>query len=264
MSEIAKWERLADEAEHEVEPVMTELIEWLKANAPVTERLTLVHGAYRTGNFLVDDDRVSAVLDWELQVIGDPMYDVAYVLSPLNREGTDLLSNLVERDLFVERYEAATGLTIDEDVCQYYEMLYRLRSAAFWMSASGSTRRARTVIYASPALRTPCPRSSTWQLASSGSEPRPRSVHRRVLGDLLGCPSVRPVGRQVGAGGPKTVGDHHAGSDPGVPGALHPRPRERVAGQEQRVLTLQGHTTRLGPQRPWCRMPPTLDQGVDR
>jgi aminoglycoside phosphotransferase (APT) family kinase protein len=65
------------------------------------------------------------------------MYDVAYVLSDLNREGTELLSNLVERDDFYRRYEAATGLTINEDACRYYQLLYAMRSAAFWMSASG-------------------------------------------------------------------------------------------------------------------------------
>ena len=70
-------------------------------------------------------------------MIGDPMYDVAYVLSPLNREGTDLLSNLVERDEFYRRYEAGTGIEIDEDACRYYQVLYAMRSAAFWMSASG-------------------------------------------------------------------------------------------------------------------------------
>ena len=77
------------------------------------------------------------MLDWELQVLGDPMYDVAYVLSDLNREGTPLLSNLVERDAFCRDYEAATGLTIDEDACRYYDALYAMRSVAFWMSASG-------------------------------------------------------------------------------------------------------------------------------
>ena len=34
-------------------------------------------------------------------------------------------------------YEAATGFTIDEEVCRYYNVLYAMRSAAFWMSASG-------------------------------------------------------------------------------------------------------------------------------
>src|SRR4029079_6838515 len=74
---------------------------------------------------------------WETEVIGDPMYDVAYVLSELNREGTALLSNLVERDAFYRRYEAATGFEIDEEACRYYQLLYAMRSAAFWMSASG-------------------------------------------------------------------------------------------------------------------------------
>ena len=137
LGEIRKWRELIDAAGHPPEPVLTDLICWLEANAPITKRLSLVHGAYRTGNFLVDNDVISALLDWELQVIGDPMYDVAYVLSDLNREASDLLSNLVPRDLFYERYEAATGLTIDDDVCRYYQLLYAMRSAAFWMSASG-------------------------------------------------------------------------------------------------------------------------------
>jgi aminoglycoside phosphotransferase (APT) family kinase protein len=117
--------------------VLTDVICWLEANTPPTDRLTLVHGAYRTGNLLVDDDRVSAVLDWETEVIGDPMYDVAYVLSELNREGTHLLSNLVEEDAFRRRYEAGTGFEIDDPACEYYQVLYGMRSAAFWMSASG-------------------------------------------------------------------------------------------------------------------------------
>ena len=80
---------------------------------------------------------MSAVLDWELQVIGDPMYDVAYMLTELNREGTDLLSNVVPRDLFYERYQSMTGIEIDDESCRYYQLLYAMRSAAFWMSAAG-------------------------------------------------------------------------------------------------------------------------------
>jgi aminoglycoside phosphotransferase (APT) family kinase protein len=135
--EIAKWRALIDATGIDPDPVLTDVICWLEANTPSTDRLTLVHGAYRTGNLLVDDDRVSAVLDWETEVIGDPMYDVAYVLSELNREGTHLLSNLVEEDAFRRRYEAGTGIEIDDAACDYYQVLYGMRSAAFWMSASG-------------------------------------------------------------------------------------------------------------------------------
>jgi len=135
--EIAKWKTLIALSEHPPEPILTDLIGWLEANIPSSSRVTLVHGAYRTGNLLIHEDRISAVLDWELQVLGDPMYDVAYVLSDLNREGTPLLSNLVAREAFIRDYEAATGFAIDLEVCRYYDALYAMRSVAFWMSASG-------------------------------------------------------------------------------------------------------------------------------
>jgi len=136
--EIAKWRHLIDQAvtDGRLDPVLIDVLGWLEANAPSTDRMVLVHGAYRTGNLLIHDDHVSAVLDWETPCIGDPMYDVAYMLSELNREGTDLLSNLVDRDEFIQRYEAGTGLRIDFDVCDYYHVLYSMRSAAFWLSAS--------------------------------------------------------------------------------------------------------------------------------
>ena len=137
LAEINKWKSLIDVSDHQPEPILTDLIYWLEENAPLSQRVTLVHGAYRTGNILIEEDRISAVLDWELQTLGDPMYDVAYVLSDLNREGTNLLSNVVDRDIFFETYESMTGWTIDEKICRYYDALYAMRSIAFWMSASG-------------------------------------------------------------------------------------------------------------------------------
>ena len=137
LREIAKWERLIMESARKPEPVLTELLMWLKANAPEAQRLAFVHGAYRTGNLIVHNDAIASIIDWELQVIGDPMYDVAYVLSDLNREGSPLLSCLVERDFFIDYYQQLTGLTIDFEVCRYYDILYMMRSTAFWLSASG-------------------------------------------------------------------------------------------------------------------------------
>jgi aminoglycoside phosphotransferase (APT) family kinase protein len=137
LREIAKWESLIAQSIRKPEPVLTELLMWLKANAPEAKRLAFVHGAYRTGNLIINDDAIAAVIDWELQVIGDPMYDVAYVLSDLNREDSPLLSCVVEREFFLDYYQQLTGLTIDLEVCRYYEILYMMRSTAFWLSASG-------------------------------------------------------------------------------------------------------------------------------
>ncbi len=107
LREIAKWESLINQSIRKPEPVLTELLMWLKANAPEAKRLAFVHGAYRTGNLIIKDDAIAAVIDWELQVIGDPMYDVAYVLSDLNREGSPLLSCVVEREFFHRLLPAA-------------------------------------------------------------------------------------------------------------------------------------------------------------
>jgi aminoglycoside phosphotransferase (APT) family kinase protein len=137
LREVAKWESLIQQSLRKPEPVLSEILMWLKANAPATQRLAFVHGAYRTGNLIVKDDAIAAVIDWELQVIGDPMYDVAYVLSDLNREGSPLLSCVVEREFFLDYYQQLTGLTVDLAVCRYYEILYMMRSTAFWLSASG-------------------------------------------------------------------------------------------------------------------------------
>ena len=137
LREIAKWESLIAQSIRKPEPVLTELLMWLKANAPETRRLAFVHGAYRTGNLIIKDDTITAIIDWELQVIGDPMYDVAYVLSNLNHEGSPLLSCVVEREFFLDYYQQLTGLMIDLEVCRYYEILYMMRSTAFWLSASG-------------------------------------------------------------------------------------------------------------------------------
>jgi aminoglycoside phosphotransferase (APT) family kinase protein len=137
LREVAKWESLIRQSPGKPQPVLTEVLMWLKTNAPATSRLAFVHGAYRTGNLMVKNDAIAAIIDWELPVIGDPMYDVAYVLSDLNREGSPLLSCVVPRDFFLHHYHELTGLTVDLDACRYYEVLYMMRSTAFWLSASG-------------------------------------------------------------------------------------------------------------------------------
>ena len=52
-------------------------VEWLRRNPPsLPQRQTIVHADFRTGNLLVDDGRLSAVVDWELAHVGDPMEDL--------------------------------------------------------------------------------------------------------------------------------------------------------------------------------------------
>jgi streptomycin 6-kinase len=40
----------------------------------------LLHGDFRLGNALCVDDRVTAVIDWEIWSVGDPRVDLAWLL----------------------------------------------------------------------------------------------------------------------------------------------------------------------------------------
>ena len=61
---------------------MDELVAYLDANVPAQGEGTIVHGDFRLDNLLVDDDdQVTAVLDWEMSTLGDPLTDVAVMLA---------------------------------------------------------------------------------------------------------------------------------------------------------------------------------------
>jgi len=64
----------------------------------------LVHIDYWLGNILWQEDRITAVLDWEEASFGDPGYDVAYLRLELAMLGTEKLANA-----FLKAYEQAYG-----------------------------------------------------------------------------------------------------------------------------------------------------------
>ena len=59
---------------------MEQLIDWLAANRPEGDEVSLVHGDFRIDNlvFHPTEPRVLAVLDWELSTLGHPLVDFAY------------------------------------------------------------------------------------------------------------------------------------------------------------------------------------------
>jgi aminoglycoside phosphotransferase (APT) family kinase protein len=77
--ELDVWETM-DQGRSEPEPLIDLTFAWLRRNLPRDEGPpVLVHGDAGPGNFLFDGDRVSAVLDWELAHLGDPMEDLGWV-----------------------------------------------------------------------------------------------------------------------------------------------------------------------------------------
>ena len=73
-------------------PDMDRLIARLEEQVPEDAGSVVVHGDYRLDNTIVDTTesaRVAAVLDWELSTIGDPVADLALMLTYWHDEGDE-------------------------------------------------------------------------------------------------------------------------------------------------------------------------------
>lgn len=70
----------------------TQIQKWLGERVPAESGHTIVHNDYRIGNVVVapDEPRIAAVLDWELATLGDPLFDVGYLLSSVPEPGEPL------------------------------------------------------------------------------------------------------------------------------------------------------------------------------
>ncbi len=62
-------------------------LNWLRDNQPDDGRLALLHGDFRNGNILVDENGLVAVLDWELAHVGHPAEDLGYICGNVWRFG---------------------------------------------------------------------------------------------------------------------------------------------------------------------------------
>jgi aminoglycoside phosphotransferase (APT) family kinase protein len=111
-------------------------LRWLKAHAPVAPRVAIVHGDYRTGNFLEEDGRITAILDWELVHLGDPHEDLGWTSLPMYRGGTKLIGRLAEPDWFYQRYAEQAGFEVSMSSVRYYQALSLLKLAATHMAAA--------------------------------------------------------------------------------------------------------------------------------
>ena len=95
-------------------PALERLLEELRRQQPEPgSRITLVHGDAKPGNFGFVGDEVSAVYDWELAAIGDPLTDIGYLeLLWAMPVGITSRPSSLTVDAFVARYEQRTGVTV--------------------------------------------------------------------------------------------------------------------------------------------------------
>jgi len=106
-------------------------LRWLELNSRPSREITLVHQDFRTGNYLVDQRGLTAILDWEFCAWGDPMSDIGWFCAKCWRFGaTDReAGGIAARAPFYRGYEAASGRRIDPAAVHYWEVAAHVRWA---------------------------------------------------------------------------------------------------------------------------------------
>jgi aminoglycoside phosphotransferase (APT) family kinase protein len=120
--QISRWAKAYAQDEPSAGRVaaMERLLEWLPANLPTQQDVSIVHGDYRCDNvmFHPTEPRILAILDWELSTIGDPLSDFAFhlmvyrmpVLGVTGMLGKDLRAlNIPSEQEYIEMYCQLTG-----------------------------------------------------------------------------------------------------------------------------------------------------------
>ena len=101
--QVRRWKRQLDASRSRELPGIDLLHERLAATVPHPGGPgSIVHGDFKLGNAVIGpDDRIGAVLDWEMATLGDPLTDLALFLIYSEAEGYG--------DGLAERYAQATG-----------------------------------------------------------------------------------------------------------------------------------------------------------
>jgi aminoglycoside phosphotransferase (APT) family kinase protein len=117
---------------HEPRPALELALRWLRAHAPSPSEIALVHGDFRTGNFMVTPDGLSAVLDWEFAHWGSPAEDLAWIsvrdwrFNQLKKP----IGGFAQRADFYADYERASGKRVDREEVHWWEVMGNVRWAA--------------------------------------------------------------------------------------------------------------------------------------
>ena len=118
VAELDEWEGVVAARGGTPDPALLFSLRWLRDHIPAYDGpLVLVQGDTGPGNFMYLGGRVTAVVDWELAHLGDPMDDIAWLSLRATQEPfTDFPTRLRE-------YEALTGNVVDETRVRYYQVM---------------------------------------------------------------------------------------------------------------------------------------------
>jgi aminoglycoside phosphotransferase (APT) family kinase protein len=144
--ELDYWEGMIDANELSPQPIARAAIRWLRSNPPPPpQRVTVVHGDYRVGNFLYRPDGIHGIVDWEMAHLGDPMEDLAWSFMEAwewMRDGRK--GGIIDAEEAIQVYEHATGQTVDRDALHWWDVFSGVKAQGIWLTGARSFSEGRT------------------------------------------------------------------------------------------------------------------------
>lgn len=129
-AELATMRRFLDETGWR-RPVLEWSFRWLERHCPPPAEVVLAHHDFRTGNYMIDGDGLTAILDWEFAGWSDPHEDLAWFCAICWRfSRRDLeAGGIGSRDAFYRGYSRESGREIDPVRIAFWEVYAHLRWA---------------------------------------------------------------------------------------------------------------------------------------
>ena len=99
-------------------------------------KISIVHGDFRIGNFLEAGGRITAILDWELVRLGDPIEDLGWICLQAWRGRSPYMCHFFTREELRDRYAALTGIEVGLDAIRYWEVFGTYKLAVMHYGAT--------------------------------------------------------------------------------------------------------------------------------
>jgi aminoglycoside phosphotransferase (APT) family kinase protein len=174
--QVMRWTRQYRDSQTDFIPEMERLIAFLPETLPEQSRTSIVHGDYRIDNVVFDGDgTLTAVLDWELATLGDPLADFSYLAMQwaMPADGGAGLAGLDQPTLgiptldeIVSRYSERAGVPIAEKLDWYFAYnLFRLAGIVQGIKKRVIDGTASHAQAAEMAKRVPMLASAAWEFA---------------------------------------------------------------------------------------------------
>jgi len=106
-------------------------LRWLEINRLPAEEMTLLHHDFRTGNYMVDGDGLTGILDWEFAGWGEPHEDIGWFCAMCWRFGQrdKPAGGIGSRAAFYRGYERVSGRKVDPKRVYFWEVFAHIRWA---------------------------------------------------------------------------------------------------------------------------------------